>query len=64
MFKIVEQKDYFLELVDKHLAGKKYTEATNIIVHLNFLDKFDLMELCINLSEDKKTNLIKKILDK
>ena len=46
------------------MNDKKYEAATNIIVHLNFLNKFDLQTLCIDLAQSKQTNLIKKILDK
>ena len=54
VFKITEQMDKFLELANKHLKEKKYQEATNIIVHLNFLKEFDLKALCVNLAQGGK----------
>jgi len=54
VFKITEKMDQFLELANKHLKEKKYQEATNIIVHLNFLKEFDLKALCVNLAQGGK----------
>ena len=64
VFGIDKQMDDFLKLANKYLAEKKYQEATNIIVNLDFLKDFDLKALCINLAQTGKMNLIKKILDK
>ena len=64
IFDIEPQKPRFLELAKKHFAQKRYVEAGNIILHLDFLDSFDLVILCCRLAEKSETLLLRKLLDK
>ena len=52
--KLQVSSDYFLELTRLHLEASRYVDAATCIMKFGFYDKFDILDLCINLMDISK----------
>jgi hypothetical protein len=59
----VVNEDYFLKLAQDNIANGKYPEAANIITKFRFFEKFDLLQLILDLVDSKKIPNAKLIID-
>ena len=56
--------DKFLALAKKCGKERRFEEATNIIVNLDFFKEFDMQEIIKNLAMNQQILQIRKIIDK
>ena len=54
--KLQVSSDYFLQLTNQYLEAGRYVDASTCIVKFGFFDKFDLLELCMNLVDLNKVS--------
>lgn len=59
----VVNEDYFLKLAQDNIANGKYPEAASIITKFRFFDKFDLLQLILDLVDSKRIPTAKLIID-
>jgi len=59
--KLQVSSDYFENLTKKYLEAQRYVDATVCIVRFSFYDKFDILELCINLVDINKVQQAKML---
>jgi len=52
--KLQVSSDYFENLTQKFLDMQRYVDAANCIVRFSFYDKFNILDLCINLVDIQK----------
>ena len=52
--KLVVSSDYFENLTRKYLEASRYVDAATCIMRFSFYDKFDILDLCINLVDINK----------
>ena len=57
--KLQVSSDYFENLTKKYLEAQRYVDAATCIVRFSFYDKFDILELCINLVDISKVQQAK-----
>ena len=57
--KLQVSSDYFLNLTKQHLDAQRYVDAQTCIMKFGFYDKFDILELCINLVDINKVQQAK-----
>jgi len=55
--------DYLSELAKVHMDAGRFSEAANIIIKFKFFDKFDIMELIMQLVEANRVPSAKLLLD-
>ena len=60
--KLQVSSDYFLQLTNQYLEAGRFVDASTCIVKFGFFDKFDLLELCMNLVDINKVSQAKLII--
>lgn len=59
--KLQVSSDYFLDLTRQYMDASRYVDATTCIMKFGFYDKFDILELCINLVDINKVQQAKML---
>ena len=59
--KLQVSSDYFLDLTRQYLDASRYVDAATCIMKFGFYDKFDILELCINLVDINKVQQAKML---
>jgi len=57
--KLNVSSDYFFELTRQYLDSSRFVDAATCIQKFGFYDKFDILELCINLVDISKVQQAK-----
>lgn len=52
--KLNVSSEYFLNLTRQYLESGRFVDAATCIVKFGFQDKFDILELCVNLVDINK----------
>ena len=57
--KLNVSSEYFLNLTQQYLESGRYVDAATCIVKFGFQDKFNILELCVNLVDINKVQQAK-----
>jgi len=59
----VVNEEYFLKLAQDNIANGKYPEAAILITKFRFFDKFDMLQLILDLVDSKRIPTAKLLID-
>lgn len=59
----VVKDDYFFKMAQDNIANGKYPEAAVLITKFRFFDKFDLLQLILDLVDSKRIPTAKLLID-